>query len=110
MSRGNGKLLEHGPRVRVGREGDIDSAARVSVYGCLDGANGEYLLAAVDRLADGGLTHIRVDLREITGFTDDGISAASDCCRKASKLPCGVSFLVCAGTSRTALLEIFGRG
>jgi hypothetical protein len=109
MSTQHGQLLDHGPDVRVKREPSVPGGARISVHGCLDDANGQSLLVAVDNLACGGLTHIRVDLREITGFTPNGVAAASDCCRKASALPCGVSFLVSAGTSRTALLEIFAR-
>ena len=102
-------LLDHGPDVRVRREPSVPGGAWISVHGCLDDASGQNLLVAVDSLASGGHTHIRVDLREITSFTQNGVAAASDCCRKASALPCGVSFLVGAGTSRTALLEIFAR-
>jgi hypothetical protein len=104
------RRLDDEPRVRVRREGGgTQSAARIFVQGCLDETNGRTLTAAVDSLANGGLAHIRVDLRAITGFTQDGVSAASECCEQASRLPCGVSFLVCTGASRSALLEIFAR-
>lgn len=97
----NGLLVE--------REAMSDGRARIALQGCLDAARGRSLLAAVDAVANDGGTHIRVDLRAITGYTPGGVTAASDCCRKASGLPCGVSFIVSAGTSRTALLEIFAQ-
>lgn len=103
------QLPHREPGVLVEPEAGREGGAQISLRGCLDDVNGRSLLAAVDAVASDGGTHIRVDLREITGYTSDGVTAASDCCRLASGLPCGVSFLVSAGTSRTALLEIFAR-
>jgi hypothetical protein len=103
------QLRDRDPGLLVEPEAGSDGASRISLRGCLDEGIGRSLLAAVDAVASGGGTHIRVDLREITGYTSDGVTVASDCCRLASGLPCGVSFLVSAGASRTALLEIFAR-
>ena len=109
MATGSAQLHDRQPGLLVEREVSSEGCTRISLQGCLDDDNGKSLLAAVDAVANEGGSHIRVDLRGITGYTPDGVTAASRCCRLASGLPCGVSFLVSAGTSRTALLEIFAR-
>ncbi len=102
--RGDSAVLVETPVLveETARSGDV----RIRVHQCLDLASGQLLLDAADAVAADGGERITVDLRPVTGFTEAGVAAASECCRLASGLPGGVSFLVSAGSSRRALLAI----
>jgi hypothetical protein len=90
----------------IQQEADQSGCIRIAVIGALDERHGRMLLNATEQAASCGGNRVCVDLREVTGFTDDGVAAAVDCCRLASGLPRGVSFVVSAGHSRKALLAI----
>jgi hypothetical protein len=90
-------------RVAPGAEGNLT----ISVDGALDRRNGRLLMQATDAAV--GCSRITVDLSRIDRFTEAGVEAAIRCCRTASDLPQGVSFVVSAGPSRDALLAILDR-
>ena len=101
------RTLHEGVHVeRAGDAGDV----RIAVGSRLDGRSGHMLLQAADAVAASGGERITVDLRRVDGFTEDGVAAATACCRLASGLPGGVSFVASAGPSRRALLAILDRG
>ena len=90
-------------RVDPGPGGNVT----VSVEGALNRRSGRLLMQAAD--AAGGCSRLTVDLSGIERFTDAGVEAAIRCCRFASDLPQGVSFVAGAGPSRHALLAILDR-
>jgi hypothetical protein len=90
-------------RVEPGPGGNVT----ISVEGILDGRSGRLLMEAAD--AARGCSRLTVDLSRIERFTAAGVEAAIRCCRSASDLPQGVSFVAAAGPSRHALLAILDR-
>jgi hypothetical protein len=89
---------------------DATGEVRIAVDGRLDQRKGSLLLRAADVVSAAGGRRITVDLREVNGFTEDGVAAATACRQRASVLPCGVSFVAGSAPSRRALLAILERG
>ena len=92
-----------GVQIEPGPEGNVT----IRVEGALDGHSGRLLIEAAEEAT--GCSRITVDLSRIDGFTQAGVIAATRCCRRASDLPQGVSFVAAAGPSRSALLAILDR-
>ncbi len=91
-------------------QGEQSGEVCITLKERLDEVGGQQLLEAADAVAANGGTRITVDLREINTFTEGGVKAATACCRLASGLPKGVSFVASTGPSRQALLEILHHG
>ena len=94
------------PDQAVGRctEGEI---AVLTINGCLDAETGASLLKRATDALHERVCRIDIDLRSLTGFTDQGASALGACRRMCGGLPDGLHFRTGQGPGREALLVAF---
>jgi hypothetical protein len=94
------------PDQSVGRcvEGEI---VVLTINGCLDGETGATLLKRATAALQERACRVDIDLRSLTGFTDQGAAALGACRRMCTGLPDGLHYRTGQGPGRQALLAAF---
>lgn len=86
---------------------DLDGTAALALTGTLDAAAGTDLCTALARLIAGGTTRVDLDLRDVTGFDEDGVAALAACHALAPQLADGLHYRTGPGPGRDALLASY---
>ena len=79
----------------------------LTIEGTLDGDAGAALLDATRAAADDGAPRIDIDLRSITGFTDEGARSLLRCRELCGALLDGLHYRTGQGPGRDALLTAY---
>ena len=82
-------------------------AVVLTIQGKLDGDAGDALLEATRTAADGGAPRIDIDLRSLTGFTDEGAQCLLRCRELCGALLDGLHYRTGQGPGRDALLTAY---
>lgn len=90
--------------VRRCTEGEI---VVLTINGCLDGEAGAALLKRVTTALEERVCRLDIDLRSLTGYTDQGASALGASRRMCVGLPEGLHYRTGQGPGREALLAAF---
>lgn len=83
------------------------STVTISLGGTLDGQGGAALLDTFRHELDRAPARIDVDLRELVGFTEEGLAALAACKHLAVGLPGGLHYRTEGGAGQQALLAAF---
>lgn len=84
---------------------DGDERVRVLVTGDLDATAGQALTDACEHALLSAPSRLDVDLRDVGGYTSEGVAALSHCVQLGRHLVEGVNIQVCTEGGRRALLE-----
>ena len=79
----------------------------LTINGCLDGEAGAALLKRATAALEERACRVDIDLRSLTGFTDQGAAALGACRRMCTGLPDGLHYRTGQGPGREALLAAF---
>lgn len=79
----------------------------LTINGCLDAEAGAALLKRTTAALEERACRVDIDLRQLTGFTDQGAAALGACRRMCAGLPDGLHYRTGQGPGREALLVAF---
>jgi hypothetical protein len=79
----------------------------LTINGCLDAESGASLLKRVASALAERACRVDIDLRSLTGFTEQGSAALGACKRMCAGLPDGLHYRTGQGPGRDALLSAF---
>jgi ABC-type transporter Mla MlaB component len=84
-----------------------DATVLLSLTGTLDRAAGDALVDAASAALDTAPERIDIDLRQLDGWTDAGVSALVRCREVCAELPGGLHYRTGRGPGREALLAAY---
>lgn len=102
------ELEEPSPALNVS-VGDLDGlrVVTVSVVDVLDGPTGRALEDVARTVADDGADRLDVDLRNLAGYSPEGVVALVRCRDLCATLPRGLHYRTGTGAGRDALLAAY---
>jgi hypothetical protein len=79
----------------------------LTIRGCLDAAVGVALVEAATTAVGDQAARVDIDLRSLTGYTDEGADSLVACRELAADLPDGLHYCTGQGPGREALLAAY---